>query len=117
MSFVRVADASPQYVDGWRSVFVFVRLRDRSFPLCSCWCWWWCFLGRAFMMLGGGGRAGDGGAAGAAAAVKTPGGITMSDLPWLPLYVTGHADSCACRSKGAVRHLEVSKLCIASMWG
>lgn len=29
----------------------------------------------------------------------------MSELPWLPLYVTGHADSCACRSKGAIlRH-------------
>eukprot|EP00903_Cladosiphon_okamuranus_P008735 g8367.t1 len=33
---------------------------------------------------------------------ETPGGITMSELPWLPLYVTGHADSCACRSKEAL---------------
>ncbi|CBJ30595.1 Putative subunit of the Anaphase Promoting Complex [Ectocarpus siliculosus] len=37
------------------------------------------------------------------AALKgNPGGVTMADLPWLPLYVMGHADSCACRSKEAL---------------
>ncbi|CAM9451125.1 unnamed protein product, partial [Hapterophycus canaliculatus] len=33
---------------------------------------------------------------------ETPGGVTMSELPWLPLYVMGHSDSCACRSKDAL---------------
>ncbi|CAM9332755.1 unnamed protein product [Pylaiella littoralis] len=33
---------------------------------------------------------------------ETPAGVTMSELPWLPLYVAGHADSCACRSKDAL---------------
>ncbi|CAM9599204.1 unnamed protein product [Ectocarpus fasciculatus] len=37
-----------------------------------------------------------------AALKEDPGGVTMADLPWLPLYVMGHADSCACRSKEAL---------------
>ncbi len=50
--------------------------------------------------LGAGGGGDAPAAAAAAPAAQTPGGISMNDLPWLPLYVRGHADSCACRSKG-----------------
>lgn len=53
-----------------------------------CWCCCWVLLLLAVLLY-----------------VKNPGGVTMADLPWLPLYVMGHADSCACRSKGGGRRI------------
>eukprot|EP00904_Undaria_pinnatifida_P001371 jgi/Undpi1/11234/HiC_scaffold_30.g13532.m1 len=37
-----------------------------------------------------------------AALKKAAGEVTLSDLPWMSLYVSGHACSCACRSKEAL---------------